>query len=209
MLENSFFRILNKTALWCGVLIFFGSCSQKAFENRAKLMAYVNNPENGYTKEKSINGIDFSITYRPTDMLVSQQLSDNLSEKLIDSLRAKYQDQIYFNVTLSKNKQEILSSVNNSRNDFGAMVNQLAFGMGNKAHLFTRSKDTIELLDYIYPRMYGMGGATNILFVYPRKEVLDSGAFFYFTIEDIGFSTGEVGFKVATKPLVNEPRINF
>lgn len=191
------------------LMLAIGSCSQKTFDSKKELMAYVTDSENGYTQQKTVNGVDFSFTYRPTDMLVSQELIEGMPINAIDSLREKYSKQIYFNISLSKNDKEILSSVNSSRTDFGIMVKQLAFGMGNKVHLFSQTKDTIELLDYIYPRAYGMGGATNILFVYPREEVLGEGDFFHFTIEDIGFSTGEVGFKVPIKSIKNEPKLKF
>lgn len=116
---------------------------------------------------------------------------------------------MYFNISLAKNSKEVLNSVSNSRADFGAMVNQLAFGMGEKVHLFSQAKDTVELLDYIYPREYGMGGATNMMFVYPRDEKLIENEFIHLTIEDIGLKTGEVGFKVPTAAIKNEPKLKF
>ena len=48
---------------------------------------------------------------------------------------------------MSKNNQELLSVAPKNQNEFGAMVNQLAFGMQDKVHLFTAQKDTIELAD--------------------------------------------------------------
>ena len=46
------------------------------------------------------------------------------------------------------------------------MVNQLAFGMREKVHVYTQKKDTLEMLDYNYPRMYGMSPTTDILLIY-------------------------------------------
>jgi len=191
------------------LIFILTSCQQKTFDNRDELMAYVANTDNGYTQHKSVNGTDFSITYRPTDMLVRQELTEEMSRAQVDSLRQKYEPYLYFNLSLSKNNKEVLSNMSNSRADFGAMVNQLAFGMGVKVHLFSQKKDTIELLDYVYPREYGMGRATNIMLVYPKDEKLMKDEFVHFTIEDIGIKTGEVGFKIPIEPIRNEPELKF
>ena len=89
------------------------------------------------------------------------------------------------------------------------MVNQLAFGMRDKVHLFTQKKDTIEILDYNYPRMYGMSQATKILFVYPRDKKYLKEATLNFTIQDLGMYTGEVKFKIATAKMNKEPTLKF
>ncbi|MGP1994260.1 hypothetical protein D9V96_020435 [Zobellia laminariae] len=181
------------------------SCKQSTFDSPEELMSFVVNPENGYRQERSVNGIDISITYRPTDMLVQQELSKGDGKEKVDSLRAKYIKYMYFNVSLGKNGQEVLNGMAGNSNKFGTMVNQLAFGMREKVHVFSKTKDTVELADYIYPRLYGMGGNTSMLFVYPRDKKLLKNDFFNITIEDIGLNTGEVGFKIPVKPIKNEP----
>lgn len=185
------------------------SCQQKTFDTQEELMAYVTNLENGYTQKKSVNGIDFSITYRPTDLVVNQMARGKMSNKQIDSLRNKFEEYLYFNISLSKQNQEILANQKGGKINFSAMVNQLAFGMGEKVHLFNQKKDTVELIDYVYPRLYGMGGSSNILFVYPRKSILLEDEFIHFTIEDLGLKTGEVSFKIPTGPLKKEPRLDY
>ncbi len=190
-------------------MLAIGSCSQKTFDNKEELMAYVVDPENGYTQQKTVNGVNFSLAYRPTDMLVQQELSEHAEKSELDSLRKKYGEYMYFNLSLSKNNKEVLNGLVSNRNGFEVMVNQLAFGMGEKVHLISQTRDTISLADYIYPRLYGMSGSTNILFVYPRDKKIIGKEFFYLTIEDLGLETGEVGFKIPTKSVKNEPKLNL
>lgn len=185
------------------------SCQQKTFDTKEELITYLADEENGYTQEKSVNGVDFTIAYRPNDLLVSQEVFENMSNAQIDSLRNKYKEYMYFNVSLSQNNQEILSNVASKGNDFGGMVNQLAFGMGDKVHLFSKTKDTLEMGDYAYPRLYGMSDKTTMLFVYPRNEELLKHEFFHFSIEDLGLNTGEVSFKILTEPILQEPILKF
>ena len=191
------------------IIIFMAlcSCTKQRFDTAQELRAYVKTKEHGYIWQKTVNGVDFTLTYRPTDLLVNQELGAHKTEEYIDSLRKKYSKYLYFNLSMSKNNQELLNNVAGNRSQFGAMVNQLAFGMGNKVHLYTPKRDTIPLADYSYPRMYGMSGSTTILFVYPRDALKEDHL--NLVIGDIGFQTGEVRFKIITELLKNEPELTF
>ena len=185
------------------------SCSNKTFESTEELWNYVKDPKNEYLHTKTVNGVDFSIVYKPTDLLVEQELSDPITANKVDSLRKKYDQYLYFNLSMSKNNKELLSNVAGNKQQFGAMVNQLAFGMEQKVHLYTPQKDTIALADYIYPRMYGMSGATTILLVYPKESIVTNAEHMTLSIEDLGFYTGEVKFKIPTKIFKSQVQLKF
>ena len=188
--------------------LLLSSCNQKSFDSKKELLGYIKNPENGYFQTKKVNGLQISLTYRPTDLLVKQDLGTSaISKKTIDSLRAKYNKYIYFNLRMSKNGQELLNSTSGSNGEFGAMVNQLVFDMGEKVHLFSDQKDTIELVDYIYPRMYGMSQSTSLMLIYPR--IANYSENLTLSIEDIGFNTGEVKFKIKSNKIINQPQLSF
>jgi hypothetical protein len=110
---------------------------------------------------------------------------------------------------MSKNDQELLNSVSGDKDKFAQMVNDLVFGMQEKVHLYTPTKDTIEMIDFIYPRMYGTTNATTTMFVYPRNKDILKEDYLNFTIQDLGLYTGEVKFKIKTEPLRNEPKLNL
>lgn len=190
------------------ILILF-SCNHKTFGNETALLEYIKDESNGYTQHKTINDVDYTLMYRPTDMLVNQEMGDSINTEKIKALRAKYNKFMYFNLSMSQNNKELLSTVPKNRNEFGAMVNQLVFVMNEKVHVYTPSKDTLEMADFIYPRMYGMSRATTIMFVYPRDEKYLMEEYLNFTIQDLGLYTGEVKFKIPTDKLNNEPTISF
>ncbi len=202
-----------KSLLCLLLCLSFICCSTKSFETEKELWNYIKNPNNEYLKKKNIKGYNFSLLYKPTDLLVRQELSEKIPreerKQEVKKLRKKYSQYLYFSLSISKNGQELLSTTPKNRNEFGQMVNQLAFGMGNKVHLFTQKKDTIDLIDYNYPRMYGMGGTTTMLFVYPRNQKHLKGEYLNFIIEDLGMYTGEVKFKISLKEINNQPKIEF
>ncbi|ALM09328.1 hypothetical protein SB49_14115 [Sediminicola sp. YIK13] len=191
------------------IILMLVGCNQKSFHSENELTTYLQDEGNHYIQKKTINGVDFSISYRPTDLLVNQELGEVFSVSKVDSLREKYRKYLYFTLSMAKDDKELLNSQVGNKNKFGAMVNQLAFGMENSVHLISDQRDSIPLADYVYPRMYGMGGNTTILFVYPRNEKLLQSDYFNFIIKDIGFATGEVGFRMETKLIINEPSLNF
>lgn len=192
------------------ILLLVFSCSYKQFKSKKDLLNYINNPENGYVQVKIINGVKYSLSYRPTDLLVLQEINNKkYSNEKIDELKEEYSKHMYFNLSISLGSKELLTVVPKNRNEFGDMVTQLVFGMHDKVHLYTQLKDTINLKDFIYPRMYGMGKATTIMFVYPRNEEYFNQDNLNFTIEDLGLDTGEVKFKIVTNKLKNEPELLF
>ncbi len=193
----------------CGMVLMVVSCTNKTFTTSEELWGYLRDPKNEYLQTKTVNGVHFSMVYKPTDLLVEQELGKTTSLLKMDSLRNKYEKYLYFNLSMSKNNQELLNHLARDKQQFGAMVNELAFNMEQRVHLYTPQKDTIPMTDYIYPRMYGATGATTMLLVYPKTEKLINSEFITLSVEDLGFYTGEVKFKFPTKIISNEPKLKL
>jgi len=190
-------------------ILFCVSCGPKKFDSTEELWEYIKDPQNKYVQQKHVKGIDFSLLYKPHDLLVEQELGSTGNDSLIQQFRDKYKNYLYFTLSMSKGGHELLSHKARDRQQFGAMVNELAFGMRNKVYMYTPAKDTLPMTDFIYPRMYGMSGSTSILFVYPRREEDLKEKYLNFTVQDLGFYTGEVKFKVPTHIIKEEVKLKF
>lgn len=202
-------RSMIKNSLLLAILSLIISSCNKNFDTVEQMNDYIQEEGNGYNYKKTIVGVEYVLQYRPTDLLVKQELGDKVDQTQIDKLRQKYNKYLYFNLSMSKNNQELLNSVARDKARFGQMVNELAFGMEEKVHLYTPQKDTLTMVDFIYPRMYGMSNTTSIMIVYPRKEKYMSQSCLNFTIGDLGFGTGEIKFKLNTTALQDEPQLRF
>jgi hypothetical protein len=200
MVRNSLFLLT--------LLLLLSSCI-KTFDTQQEMLSYVTDEDHGYQYKKTVNGVDYVLQYRPTDLLVKQEVGDKFSEVQIETLRKKYNKYLYFNLSMSKNNQELLNGVARDKAKFGQMVNDLAFGMEEKVHVYTPEKDTLEMADFIYPRMYGMSNATSIMIVYPRENKYLKNEYLNFVIEDLGLETGDIKFKIETQPLQKEPQLRF
>ncbi|KFF12002.1 hypothetical protein [Flavobacterium hydatis] len=190
------------------LLFIITSCS-KTFDTQEEMYDYIKDEDNGYCYKKTVAGVDYILQYRPTDLLVQQELGDNIDPLQIEKLRQKYSKYLYFNISMSKNNQELLNNVAGDKAKFGQMVNDLAFGIEEKLHVYTPTKDTLTMADFIYPRMYGMSNSTSIMIVYPRENKFMKQDHLNFVIEDLGLETGDIKFKLNTKALTNEPQLRF
>ena len=204
-MENRIPTFLVSLAL----VLMVSACGSKSFDSKEELLTYLRDADNGYHFQKSVNGIDYTLTFRPSDLLVNQSVGEHYTTSEIDKLRINYNKYLYFNLGMSANGKELLSQNIGNRAEFGAMVNQLAFGMSEKVSLIAQKRDTITLLDYVYPRMYGMGGVTEMLLVYGKSPEIMEQDYLLFTIKDLGFGTGEVTFKIDTKKIDHQPQLNF
>jgi len=198
-----------RNSIYIFLAILFAGCESKTFDSKTSLLRYVSDEDNHLSYQKTINGIDFILQYRPTDEMVAIELGESKDQKKINELRTKYYKYMYFNLSMSKNNQELLSDVADDQGGFSKLTNELLFEMGEKVHLFSPEKDTLAITDFIYPRMYAATKSTSIMFIYPRDKKLLSKEYMNFTIEDLGFHTGEIKFKINTNPIKNEPSINF
>lgn len=190
-------------------LLFFISSCTKSFETQEEMNDYIQDEDNGYIYKKTVSDVDYVLQYRPTDVLVKQELGDKTDPAQVEKFREQYHKYMYFNLSMSKNNQELLNGVAQDKAKFGQMVNDLAFGMEEKLHLYTPAKDTLALSDFIYPRMYGMSSSTSIMIVYPRDEKHLKQDYLNFVVEDLGLATGDIKFKLNTKALINEPQLVF
>jgi len=200
MIKNSLLSLL--------LLLIISSCT-KTFDTQEEMNDFIKDEDNGYNYKKTIVGVDYVLQYRPTDLLVKQELGDEIDVARVEKLRQKYNKYLYFNLSMSKNNQELLNGVARDKAKFGQMVNELAFGMEEKVHLYTPEKDTLAMADFIYPRMYGMSNATSIMIVYPRETKFMNQDYLNFVIEDLGLDTGDIKFKLNMQALQKEPQLRF
>lgn len=191
------------------LLITVNSCTNNSFETKQELISFITNPENGLVQTKKVNDIEYAITLRPTDLMAHQEGLGLLNEQEFELLREKYKNFIYLNLAISNKGKEVLSTNIKNRADYTKQVNQMVFHMGNKIHLFTKSKEKIPLLDYVYPRTYGMTDSSIMTLVFNRDTKLLEEEYFLLTIEDFGLNTGEVSFKIPADKVLNEPKLSF
>ncbi|MFV8354979.1 hypothetical protein ACNQGB_02190 [Flavobacterium sp. XS1P32] len=187
---------MTKNSLSLIILFVLISSCNKSFDTKDKMNTYIQDEENGYTKSKKINGIDVSLTFKPSNLVSWQEFSNyKYSKTKKDSLNKVYSKYLYFVLSLSKNSNEIFSTFPKSREELNAIQNTLTFEMNKKVSLTNSNKDTIPLIDFNSPRTYGMAKSTNVLLIFKKNELIENSDEFYFNMSDIGLGIGDVKFK--------------
>ncbi|MCD8518783.1 MAG: hypothetical protein LRY32_04055 [Flavobacterium sp.] len=200
--------MIKRNSLLLIFIAIISSCGNKSFDTAEEISAYISDEENGYCFQKEVNGVNYSLKYKPTDLMVQQELLDQKDTNHILKLKNKYKDNLYFTLSMSSNGKELLNDVVGDKYKFELLLNDLVFKLKDKVYLHTK-KDTLEIIDVVYPRLYGMSKSTTVLIVYPRNNDFLRNEIINFTIDDLGFNTGEVKFKIETKYIINEPQLNF
>ena len=186
------------------------ACGSNQFNTPQELQEYLADPKAGYVVEQSSGGINFQLTYRPTDLLVAQHLGDPPYKKEdIDQWRAHYGKQLYWVLSMEHKQQELLSSVPQNREQFGALSHLLSFEMGNWVRLVSSQQDTLALITYDYPRMYGMHGTTSLLFVFDKSVALEKNKSLSFELDDFLGWDQNLSFSFPTALITAQPQINF
>jgi len=137
------------------VIFIFVSCKNQLI-TESELKEYVLQEAHQLRQQQQRAGIDLSVSYRPTDLLIAQELraKQNYADTTVQQLRTKYGNYAYFILNLSKGNQEVLRQGNNF-SSFSSILQTLSFDMAHQVNLTTSNNDTIPVADFIYPRLYG------------------------------------------------------
>lgn len=185
--------------------LLFSCNNAKSFDNKEDLIEYIQNDDNGYSQTKQINGIKINLTYRPTELMVTQEIGDhNYPQSYKDSIKAKYDKCLYFILSYSKNDKEILLTVPTSREQYNLLQNTLTFEMNTKVALTAGRRDTIPLINFNFPRTYGTARSNNILFVFEKPKNTRKSNNIQFNVHDIGLGIGDIKFSYAEKTIKNQ-----
>ncbi len=176
------------------------SC-QKTFKSKEEYSDYINDVDNGFSQIKEVNGVKIIVTFKPSDLLVCQEVENkNFSKEKTDSIRLKYNNLLYFILSYSKDDKEILSTIE-SRSQFNEIQNKLTFKMNENVSLVNNFKDTIPLQDYNFTRTYGMSKTSTLLFVFRKNDKIENSNQLNFILSDIGIGIGNLEFKFDTNIL--------
>lgn len=172
-----------------------------------QLRTFVLDEDNGLHKKITVNEVTMEVTYMPGDLLVAQEMEGRVELSRLDSLRKKYDQQLYFLLTLSKNGKEALHSLDPNDASYSDMLNTLSFQMGQYVYITTSaSNEPVVAIDYVLNRSYGMASGTELLFAFPVNDNLSS-EWIDINIEEFGLNLGKQSLRFSTDDIAESPRL--
>lgn len=191
------------------MIVFISAACSPGVLTPEELNAYVRDEGNGLRKAAEVNDFRAEVTYRPTDLWVHQEVSnDTISQEKVEELRKRYGQYYYFILSLSRNNREALHAAGGGMEHYSSLVQTLSFRMADYVTLTTAVHDTIPVGDFILNRTYGMSSSTDLLFVFSRKDVKDS-PWVQFNLNEFGLGIGNQRFRFKTSDLNQAPGIDF
>ncbi|MEO1049328.1 MAG: hypothetical protein AAFX87_01790 [Bacteroidota bacterium] len=197
-------------ALWITMLAGISYSCQPGYLNEKELQVYIQDTDNGLSRKKAFKGYEVQVTYRPQDLLIAQETSGKteVPAQELERLTSKYEDYYYFILSLSRDNKEALYKTGGGYDQFSDMVQTLSFRMASHVNMTTAGQDTIEVADYVFPRAYGMGGATNLMFVFNKKEA-EGDEWVQLNLKEFGLGLGNQNFRFRKEDLDEVPKIKF
>jgi hypothetical protein len=173
----------------------------------SELKQYVADTTNGLQKSIQKNGYGIEVTYRPTELVLAQQL-DGIEDASERQTIMKQMDTLsYFVLKVSRNAQEIENYLSGNHDELAKVVSYLSSGFGNDLMLEIE-QDKVHPLDVVYVRTYGTTSGTSFLVVF-RKPDLDSTGKLTFVLNDEVIGIGSVAFNFETKDLKRIPNLRL
>lgn len=174
----------------------------------SEIIEYINDPSNNLIADQDIGPVHLSLTYRPTDLLVHQELgTSEVTKSLLDSTRNKYAKFHYFILSMSRDGRELLAPTNLG-SAYGELVEVLSFRMSQFVTMTTSNSDTIYVADYTLARSYGIATSTDLLFAFPKEKTTDT-EWVQFNMNEFGLGIGNHRFRFETEDLDGVPSILF
>jgi hypothetical protein len=207
IVENS----LDMVRIFIPVLIFVVmiSCGQRPVVSAQELSAYISDVENGLKQQTTKSGIDISVTYRPTDFIVAQEVAgEGYTQHQIDSIKASLQSIDYFMLSLSKKSQAVENYFTGNEAQFNTVIEYLSFKIGKDLSL-VHGPDTIPAKDFMYAQGFGSTKSSDVLVAF-ESNLSDRDGELTFLFDDSIFKTGLNQFQFSLNDIHSTPllRIN-
>jgi hypothetical protein len=189
------------------LLVLLLGCKPKTFSSEKELVAYIQDEENGLKKTNEVGEYKVSVTYRPTDLLVKQEVGEKPTQEAIEKANQKYQNYYYFILSLSKSGKEALDQ-SQGFGQYSEMVQKLSFRVPEFVNMTTSASDTIPVADFILNRTYGLGSSTDILVVF-NKEKAKGQTWVQVNLNEFGMNLGNSRIRFKTDDLEGCPKLLF
>ncbi|MBK8705978.1 MAG: hypothetical protein IPN33_22105 [Saprospiraceae bacterium] len=169
---------------------------------------WIQDPGNGFRKEKTIADLTFSAQFKPFEYIVcleekKNEIADSVVRRKVSELNGmQYYD---LKISLNASGRELLKHELTSTQQYQERVNYFAFGMQNDIQLID-GPDTLACELYHFERSYDASPATVILLGFPVSKHNTSGDK-TLLLYDRTFNSGLLKFTFSKKELKNLPKL--
>ena len=196
-----------RTPLIVLALLSIFACQEQQIVSEQELKDYILDPEHGLRKQKKKNEVDIEVIYRPTDLILAQQLDGITDEKERSSTIKNFDTLSYFVIKLSRKGQEVENTYVSDNDKFVRVTNYLSSAIAGNIRMIIE-KDTLSALDAVYTRMYGAASATSVMAVF-NTDVRKKNGTLKFFLDDTELGLGQNEFEFDLSDIKKTPTLNL
>ena len=192
-----------------GIGLLLASCGTTPLPLEA-YRAYLADPAHGLTHTAEANGATVTCTYRPTDLLVWQDLTSMpaTNPATRDSLTRAYAGKTYCTLTLARQGSEIENQFINEPATYQQVLTYLNTGIAADAFLATTPRDSVPAAASMYVRQYGTTGRSTLLLVFDTHQFTPRRGF-HLTLRGQRLGLGTLRFFFTASDLAALPPLKF
>jgi len=192
-------RPIRNILIWA---LPFLLCACSKTLSHEELLRYIQEPSHGLTRKEEQGVLSACLTYRPSDLLVWQELGTmpEISDSLLRNASDRYGAYWYFILSLSQNGRDPLGGGPALADN----LQKLSFELDRYVYAVIDQADTIALSDYYAPRLFGISGAAPVLLAFRKKERFER-----LDIIFQGFGGAGMRFPFSRKDIDRIPRLDF
>ena len=193
---------------WVWVMVFglLSNCSRSM--PPAEYRAWVADPTHGLIQTRQTQGVTVTCAYRPTDLLVLQEIATATSPITPASQARVYAGKTCCTLYLTRNRGEVENIFVNDPNMYGKALAYLNAGIAPTVYLATSPHDSVSALASMYLRQYGATGSSTVLLTFDTKH-LDIAHGFTITWHDTFFGLGTQRFLFSANMLAAVPTVSY
>lgn len=190
--------------LWmiCTFVCLTQSCKNEV--TLTELEEYIRDGDHGTKKSYEEGDFKAEIVYRPTDLIVSQELNNRGGKK--EEIEQTYNKYYYFIISLKKNDKDLLNSTKD-RAAFSRMNEQFSFNLGEYIFAVNEFKDTCKPTDYAFPRLYEISKATAVIVAFDKAKLKSDQ--FKICVKGAPFTSEIIEFDFDQKDFAKIPTLKF
>lgn len=201
--------------LWAGYV--WRENTPEYLDNVEVYLRWLNNPQNGLVRSKTVNGFSLTVKYLPPDYLACRELADGkeYSAAYKDSIRSIYNQGMSFLLRIAPDEESHSSDIMfwNARNyqEYKERFLNLNFTISEYIALKTDRGKYNPVLSNL-ENVYGLTPGRNLQFVFVDEQHpngLKEAAFFDFIFTDEIFDTGINHFVFSREDINNIPKLIF
>ncbi len=162
---------------------------------------YMLEESNGLYKKIEIGKTKFEAFYKPTDLLVGQDMGETKNGQKAKQLYGDYAKQLYFVVNIGHDGKDMEWYTAHLKEQ------SLASDLGPYFQLYADEGREIALKGYIMPTLAGVSDKSTFLLAFDEAPKKSEKLTLH--IDEMGFETGEVKFDFKVEDLARVPKINW